>query len=242
METTKSNENATSAGSEFKETNTAIIDMYSKQLNLVTSFYTNFFNSMMGGNGNKGWNQDKGFAEMYHPANELSKIFSNSFGGNMNNNFQNPFLGSFEKVCSQLADYNRNLFTAFNNETKTGNVDLNAISKRYKDTIDSRLEASQHVLKSATEAYNKQFDTAVETNKKMMEDINTQFSSVVKQTQKFWNDILKTNTAPLTEEDAYVTKESAMDGTKNVAKEPVVDVTKKTTNVPVNEFMDHKGK
>ena len=240
MGTTKANENATSAGSEFKETNTAITDMYSKQLNLVTGFYTNFFNSMMGGN--KGWNQDRGFADMHHPANELSKIFSKSFGNDANNNFQNPFLGSFEKVYSQLADYNRNLFAAYNSETKNSHVDLNSISKKYKDTIDSRLQASQHILKSATEAYNKQFETAVETNKKMMEDINTQFSSVVKQTQKFWDDILKTTTTPLTEEDAYVAKDSAMEGTKNVTKEPVVDVTKKTTNVPVSEFMDHKGK
>lgn len=225
METTKTNDSTTSFGKEFKDTNTAITDMYSKQLNLITGFYTNVFNSMM--DGNKGWKQDNGFVDIYKN-NGLAKIVSNSFGG-AGNSFQSSFPRSFEKIYSQMADYNRNLFATFNSESKNGTVDLNEITKKYKETIASRLEVSQSVLKSTTEAYNKQFNAAIETNKKMMEDINTQFNLIVEQTQKFWADILKTDAVQLNEESAYI-KESNLDGNK------------KRMNISVNEFMDHKGK
>ena len=245
-------ENVNAAQKGFNDTNAAITDMYTKQLSLISGFYTNFFNSMMGAN--KSWGQDKGFMDMFQN-NSFSKLFTNPFSVGANNfqnpfismfqnnemsksfsnpinsfgnSFQNPFLTSVEKVYSQMADYNRNLFTAFSKENSGQNVDLNEISKKYKDTVDSRLEASKNMLKSATEAYNKQFDSVIESNKKMIEEINTQFSSVVKQTQKFWADILQVEKAPFTQEDPKV-------------KEPAMNEFKKKANNPVTEFMDHKG-
>jgi hypothetical protein len=255
MDTTKTNEplneNAKEAGKIFNDNDTAIMDMYGKQLDLITGFYTNFFNTMMGGN--KGWKQDKGFMDLFRDNNNFTKLFSNSFCGvgngfqnpfassmqndftrlfsnpfnRLSNGFQNPFLTSFEKIFSQMGDYNHNLFSAFTGETRN-NTDWSEISKKYKETIDSRLEISKNMLKSATEAYNKQLESSIEANKKMVEDINNQFSSVVKQTQKFWADILNINKSRLTEENLNI-------------KEPTPGEPKKRSNVPVTEFMDHKG-
>ncbi|MBA2613598.1 MAG: hypothetical protein H0U95_16670 [Bacteroidetes bacterium] len=169
METNKPKEmfyeNTKTAEKEFNNnTNSNLMDVFHRQFNAVTGFYTNFFNSMMGGN--KSLNQNTQKAE---------------------------------------------------------------INNKYKEVIDSRIEASKNVFKSATDAYHAQLGSAMETNKKMMDDIHTQISTTVKQTQNFWSDILKSNATPLKEEDLYV-------------KEPNLNDIKNQKSNPVNEFMDHKSK
>lgn len=204
------NENAKAAGKIFNDTNTALMDMYSKQLNLAIGFYTNFLNAAMGGI--KNWNQDSSYTDFFQ----------------INDGFQNPFLTAFTKISNQLLEYNRNLFRDFNSEAKNNYSDWTEAGKKYKETIDLRLEAYKNIFKSTIEAYNKHLDSSIETNKKMMEDINAQFNSVVKSSQKFWADILNTNNT----NKAYSTEE-------DFRKEPSQGELRRKSNVPAS-MPEHK--
>ncbi|MES2761161.1 MAG: hypothetical protein V4677_03100 [Bacteroidota bacterium] len=82
------------------------------------------------------------------------------------------------------------------------NSDPSDLSKVYKETIDSHLEASKNLFK-----------TAIDTNIKMMAGAHTHFNSAINQTQTFWNEVLKASNKPLTEEDAYANEAGSNDGT-----------------------------
>lgn len=191
METTKTNEalleGAKVAEKWLTDTSTAMMEIYNKQLNLATGYYTNFLNSTLGNN--KGWNDNNGFSESFF-SNNLLKNFSIPLNGN-GNLFATPFQAAIENVFKQIGEYNKNLLAAFNNQVKHSEIDLSVINSEYIETVEKRLDATKNIFNRLSEAYNKEFEFATENNKKILEEINEQFNTVIKQNQKFWSDAFK---------------------------------------------------
>ena len=67
METTKTNEalldNAKVAERWFNDTSSSMMDLFNKQLNLTTGFYSNLLNSTFGNS--KGWGVNQGFIDNF---------------------------------------------------------------------------------------------------------------------------------------------------------------------------------
>lgn len=217
------NNGANSAEKMVNDSTKELTDFYTKQLNVATGFYKNLFDSFS--TGNKGWNAKPDFSNGF-TNNDFAKAFTMPFNG-IPSNFTNPFLPMFDNLYKQMVDYNTTMFANITNSLKA-NADMPEISKKYQDTVNTRMEASKNILKSAAEAYNKQLDFSIENNKKAMDEITNQFNSMLTQNQKFWSDLL-----------------ASMHGsTKNeekIAKDTITPEIKKRTSVPANELSDHKA-
>jgi len=214
--TEKLNESTKAFEKGFSNANTNVMDMYNKQLHLMTGFYNNFLNPIMANS--KGWNVGQDFGGNLFNG-DLSKAFSNPFNG-MGVSSSNPFLNSFDKMYKQMMGYNHNLLLAFNSQTKGNDIDWNEISKKYMETVENRLNASKSIFNSLSEACSSKVNSSIEANKKATEEIRSQFNLVIKQNQKFWADMLEMYQTPLHGEN------------KN-SKEPSLNETKKHANAPI---------
>ncbi len=230
MEETKTNE-AFNEGAKvveklFNNVNTAMTDMYKKQMDMTTSFYNNLFNSGLGNT--NGWNQNNGFPNMFSTM-DVTKWFSNPFTNFSATAFQNPFGTSMDKTMKGITEFNQNLLSTLTNGLQGNGTDWNEMSKEYKETIEARLAASKEILTSISEAFNKQLESSIDTNKKTVEEINNQFNLVMKQNQKLWADLFKIFQTPITNQDKK-------------SKDPILFENKKKTNVPMSEIKDHQSK
>ena len=200
-----------------------IMDFYTKQFNVVTGFYKNLFESFS--TVNKGWNNTPDFSNNFLN-NDLTKSFATPFNG-MSNNFANPFQPTFDKLYKQMVDYNTTMFTNLTNGLKSS-TDVSEISKKYQNEINTRIEASKNILKTASDAYNKQANFSIENNKNTMEEMNNQFDVMVKQNQKFWSDLMTSTQTPINKAEETV-------------KDSISPEIKKRTAVPATELSNHKS-
>ncbi|MBA2610552.1 MAG: hypothetical protein H0U95_01180 [Bacteroidetes bacterium] len=161
--------------------------------------------------------------EMFY---ENTKASEKEFN-NRNSNLMAAFHGQFNAVNGFYTNFFNSMIGA--NKRLNQNTEQVEINNKYNEVIDSRIETSKNVFKSATDAYHKHLESVMETNKKMMDDMYSHINTTVKQTQKFWSKILKPNATPLKEEDLYI-------------KEPNLNNIKNPKSNLVNEFMDHKSK
>ncbi|HXU27343.1 MAG TPA: hypothetical protein VN698_08935 [Bacteroidia bacterium] len=231
METTKSsnetlNESAKVVENLFNNTNAAMTDMYKKQMDLTTSFYNNLFGSKLG-NTNM-WNQNSGFPNMFSNNMDMTKWFSNPFANFSAVGMQNPFMSPFDKTMKQMMEFNQNLLSAFTNGFSAKGNNFGAMSEEFEETIETRLEASKEIFNTISEAFKKKLESSVETNKKVIEEMSTQFNLVMKQNQKLWADLLNAYQTPLNNEEKK-------------SKEPIMNDSKKRSNVLATDFKDHKG-
>ena len=199
-----------------------IIDFYTKQLNTASGFYKNLFESFS--NVNRGWNNIPDFSNGFLN-NDLSKVFAIPYSG-VNTNFTNPFLPTFDKLYKQMVDYNTTMFTNLTNRLQSS-ADVFEISKKYQDVINTRIEAYKNILKTTTDASNKQVSFYIENNKNIMEEMNNQFDIIVKQNQKFWSDLMPSVKAPLND-------------IEKIVKDSISPEIKKRTSVFATELSDHK--
>lgn len=202
METTKTNEafieSVKIAEKWFSDTNSKIMEIYNKQLNLTTGFYNNMFNSLI--SNNKGW-KDSQMTDSFLK-NDISKWFPISFSGNGNStNLSNPLQSLFENMYKQMTEYNQNILANFNSQVKNSDTNWDMISKEYIETVQKRMDASMKILNSISEGYIKELDSTMGNNKKLIDEINEQFNSVIKQNQKFWSEALKPNQMSVDQED-----------------------------------------
>jgi maltose-binding protein MalE len=229
METSKANETLNEGAKVieklFNNTNSAMTDMYKKQMEVATSFYNNLLNSSQGQNNL--WSQSGAIPNMFAGV-DITKWFSNPLTNYFSNNMQNPFATPMEKGMKQIMEFNQNLISAFTNGINGKNTNWEAIGEEYKAAISARMDASKEILHSITESFNKKIGSSVEINKNTTDEISDQFNKVMKLNQKLWSDMLGLWQAPLNVEEK--------------TKEPVSNENKKRSNVPVNEFMDHKSK
>ena len=227
MEATKSsnetlNEGAKAVENAVNNTNAVMTDMYKKQMDLTTSFYNNLFGSKLG-NTNM-WNQNSGFPNMFSNNMDMTKWFSNPFTNFSATSMQNPFMSPFDKTMKQMTEFSRHLLSVFSSK---GN-NMGAMSEEYKETIETRLEASKEIFNTISEAFKKQLESSLETNKKVTEEMSNQFNLVMKQNQKFWTDLLNAQHTLVNNEEKKI-------------KDPIMNDGKKLSNVLSADFKDHKG-
>lgn len=220
METTKTSEtlldNAKVAEKWFNDASTTMMDLFNKQLNLTTGFYSNLLNSTF--SSTKGWGVNQGFIDNFLGGNSTKWLTPfNAFSSSNNSSY---FFSAFDKMYKQMLDSNRQFFNEFNNQIKTNEIDWNLINKEYKETIDRRIESSRKILSSITDSYNKQLHFTLDMEKNMVEEFNNQFNSVMKQNQKMFSDLLHTY-------------QNAFNGEDRKSKEAEAPENKKRTSVPV---------
>jgi hypothetical protein len=189
METTKSNpasetllEGAQTTNKWMNDASSAMMDMYKKQADMASGFYSNLFNSFSGANKNS-LNPMANFSNPFSNGNDMMKnMFApfNAFG--MTNSSSNPF----EKAIKQLTDFNQNLLSSFGKPFGNGNQDFDALTENYKNVVEKEVEASKKMIETLTAAYHKQMEFTMENNKKLQEEMSAQFNQLVKLTQQFW--------------------------------------------------------
>jgi hypothetical protein len=220
METTKTSEtlldNAKVAEKWFNDASTSMMDLFNKQLNLTTGYYSNLLNSTF--SNTKDWGVNQGFIDNFLGGNSTKWLTPfNTFSSNNNSSY---FFSTFDKMYKQIVESNRHFFTEFNNQLKTNEIDWNSINKEYKETMDRRIESSRKILSSITDSYSKQLHFTLDMEKNMFEELNNQFNSVMRQNQKMLSDFLNTY-------------QNAFNGEEIKSKEAEIPENKKRTSVPV---------
>ncbi|MEI8137877.1 MAG: hypothetical protein WCH21_11180 [Bacteroidota bacterium] len=226
METTNSTpanetllESAKMANKWFNDATTSTMESYKKQLNLVSGYYSNFFNSFLGENKNI-WNPTKNFADLFFNNNDSIKSMFIPFSGfGMNGAFSNQFSNPFEKMIKQLTDYNQNLLGSFTKQFENGNSDWGVLNEKYQKTIEKEFEASKKLINTMVEGYNAQTESSLEAHKKLQEEINKQIGLVFKLNQEFWSEVLKTSQPPVALEK--FSKDGAINDNKKQTKTSV---------------------
>lgn len=195
METTKKNEPLTEsakiAEKWFSDVNSIMMDIYKNQFNRSSGFYSGFFNTIWGNN--NGWGGNKDVADMFF-SNNLMKLFLSPFSVGVTS-FTSPYLATVDKMFKQMVEYNQNMFSFFSNEMKNSELDWNAISKEYKETVEYRFEATKAIVDNIAQTMEKQQKHSVEAHKKMVEEITHELNSVMKRNQKFWAYMVQMNQA-----------------------------------------------
>lgn len=152
------------------EVTASMTDLYKKQLNLVTGFYSNLVSSLNGENNKDAWNPMKSYADLFltNPMKSGMAPFGNFGTGN------NPF----EKAVQQITEYNQNLFNSFTKKLDNGNIDWASINEKYQQTIEKEFEASQKMFKTMIESYNKRMENTMEINKDLQREFNNQLNEL----------------------------------------------------------------
>jgi hypothetical protein len=189
METNKTNplnetlsESAKTANKWLNDASSAMMDMYKKQTDMVSGFYSNLFNSISG-TGKSSFNPMANFSNPFFNNNDMMKnMFApfNSFG--MNSSSSNPF----ENALKQLTDFNQNMLNSFGKPFGNGNQDFGTLTENYKNLVEKKMDVTKKMMESLVSAYHKQMEFTLENNKKLHEEINMQINQLVKLTQEFW--------------------------------------------------------
>ena len=192
-------ESAKMANKWLNDANASMMDVYKKQLNIVSGFYSNFFNSFSGENKNI-WNPAKTFTDLFSNNAGMKSMFTPFGGFGLDSGFTNPFSSAFsnpfsnplDKIFKQMTDYNQTL-SSFSGQFGNENSGWSSINEKYQKTIAKEFEASKGLLNTLIDGYKKQAETSIEANKKLQEEINKQISLIVKLNQQFWSEILNTS-------------------------------------------------
>lgn len=165
------------------EVTASMTDLYKKQLNLVTGFYSNLFSSLNGENNKDVWNPMKSYTDLFftNPMKSVMNPFNNFGTGN------NPF----EKAVKQITEYNQNLFNSFTKKLDNGNIDWASINEKYQQTIEKEFEASQKMVKTMIESYNKRMENTMEINKDLQREFNNQLNELFTLNKQLWEDTTK---------------------------------------------------
>jgi hypothetical protein len=174
----------------FNEINSAAMDIYSKQLNLASSFYKNLFYSFPWANKNV-WNANIDFAK-YFGADGTSKLFTPFNWFKMSDYLGDFFKPQSEDLLSKTIEFNNNWFTELQKQLKIMQMNWVESSEKMQEIVMEEWKTTYSSINSLIEAYNKQTDFSIESNRKFMEKINSQLNLAAKQSENFWSDVLKT--------------------------------------------------
>ncbi|MBC7693840.1 MAG: hypothetical protein H7141_00185 [Burkholderiales bacterium] len=190
-------------------------DLYKKQLNLTTGFYSNLFGSV-GGNNNI-WNPMKNFSEMFN-SDAMKKASSFNMSG-MNSNIFNPF----DKTIEQLNEYNQNLIKGFNKKMENGGTDFSAFNEKFQQTLEKEFDASRKLTSTLMESYNQRIENSMEINKDLQKEFNTQLNELFNMNKQLWADTTKVAKAQ-TEETAEKFSKNGNSHENEVKKNQKVNV------------------
>ena len=183
-------ETAEAASKGFNEINSTIMDVYNKQLNLASSFYSNLFNSFPWINKNV-WNANMDFSKSFG-ADGASKLFNPFSWFKTSDYFGDFFKPQSEELLKKTIEFNNNWFAELQKQFKIMQMNWVELSEKTQEIMEEEWKATYSSINSLIETYNKQADFSIESSRKFMEKINNQFDLAAKQSEKFWSDILKT--------------------------------------------------
>ena len=183
-------ETAEAANKGFNEINSTLMDVYSKQLNLASSFYNNLFNSFPWANKNV-WNANMDFTKPFG-ADGVSKLFSPFNWLKTSDYLSDFFKPQTEGLLKKAVEFNGNWVTELQKQFKIAQMNWVELSEKTQEIMEEEWKAIYNTMKSLVETYNRQADFSIESSRKFMEKINEQFDLASKQSEKYWSDILKT--------------------------------------------------
>jgi hypothetical protein len=198
------------------------MDGYTKQLNVVSGFYKNMFDSVLAVN--KEWTTPNYFSNSLF-GNGTAKVFAMPFN-EVSNNATSPLLPTFYNFYKQISDYYSTTFSNLTVGLKS-NVASSEFTKKYSDNVTTLLETAKTIFKTTTEAYNKQLDITIETTKKAVEEMTIQFNEMVQQNQNGLADLIVPVQAPLNTEH-------------EILKDSISPEIKKRAGLLVTELSNHK--
>jgi hypothetical protein len=185
-------ENAKTANKWSSDAVASMMDVYKKQFNIVSGFYSNIFNSLNGEN-KDALNPAKNLTDLFFN-NSAFKSLSTPFSPmGMNGGFSNSFSNPFNNMFNQVKEYNQTMLNNFTKQFGVGSTDANSIVDKYQKTVEKEIDASKNLITSLTDVYNKQVEFSVTESKKLQDEINNQLKQVFEINQKFWSELLNTN-------------------------------------------------
>lgn len=202
METKASNETFTEsaklASKSVNDLSSAMIEIYKKQLNTVFDFYNNLFDSTMGVANKNTWDPASGFSNPFFKSNGTFKSVPNPLAWlKPDGDNSNPFMTMNGNLFGQLNEYNKSWINSLQKNSTLQQNDWSAINEKYQKTRESHLEAIKNIADTFTNAYNKQLDLSIESNKNLFGELNKQFTAALKINEDFWVDIVKTYGTPI---------------------------------------------
>lgn len=204
METKASNETFTEsaklASKSVNDLSSAMIEIYKKQLNTVFDFYNNLFDSTMGVANKNTWDPASGFSSPFLKNNGAFKSVPNPLAWlKPDGDNSNPFMTMNGNLFGQLNEYNKSWINSLQKNNTLEQIDWSAINEKYQKTRESHLETIKNIADTFTNAYNKQLDFSIESNKNLFAELNKQFTTALKINEDFWKNIVKTYGAPIKE-------------------------------------------
>lgn len=182
-------ETAQAANKRFNEMNSTIMDIYSKQLNLASSFYSNLFNYFPWANKNL-WNANIDFTKPFGSDGE-PKLFA-PFGWFKTSDYLNNFFKpQTEDLLKKTVEFNNHWLAEVQKQLKIVHMSWVELSGKTQEIMEEERKTIYSNINSLIESYNKQSDFSIEASEKFMKKINEQFDLVAKQSEKFWSDISK---------------------------------------------------
>jgi len=147
-----------------------LMDFYNKQLKLFMGFY----NKMLAPNSDQA-------SQFTKDERDAGALF-----------LSNP-------LANWISEFNRSLIVSLNGLIPTQETATENISKKYKETLETRFEVARKTMNALADAYNKQLQFATRNNQELMAEINRQFHIAVKQNQELWLTIFSMYRLPLKE-------------------------------------------
>jgi hypothetical protein len=194
------------------EANHTMTEIYNKQMNLASGFYSSLFNSMLG---------------MYPNAKSNPLDFSDFLSGDysrgqsytngLNTMLFNPFL--LNKAYKQMFDNSLNLLTLATKPPENGQSDWGTIIQKYNESLDAQFEALKNIQQIYFDSRYSLMDISLKANKNMLAEMNNQFNFFSTQAKNFLADILKSYTNPaVKKEEVFAATPVPQNGVKKPAK------------------------
>jgi hypothetical protein len=187
-------ENAKTANKWSTDAVTSIMDVYKKQFNIFSNFYSTIFNSLNTENKDV-LNPVKNLTDLFFNNSSFKSFYSPFSAIGTNGNLSNSFTNPFNNIFNQIKDYNQTQLNNFTKQFGLGNPDASSLVDNYQKTVEREIDASKHLINSLTDVYNKQIEFSATESKKLQDEINNQLKLIFEINQRFWSELLKTNTS-----------------------------------------------
>jgi hypothetical protein len=179
------------AGKWLADSSASMMEIFNKQMNLATSFYSNLFRNFWGA-ANDNSSAQGGVSVPFWGANEMMKAFSTPFNGHAGNgNSANSVFANYSKYFTQMAEFNRSLFSQAIREIPDATADWKPLAAEYERLLESELQNTKELVDTMMENYKKRMEFTTAANQKFVDELARQFNAAVRQNLKFWENAMK---------------------------------------------------
>jgi uncharacterized membrane-anchored protein YhcB (DUF1043 family) len=175
----------------LNDLSSTMMNMYSKQSNLMTNFYSNFFSFFPGNNKNL-WNPNVNFLDPLWKNNSLKSFFVpfNSWG--TNEPMFNLLTAQFEEAYNQSTAFNDKCAGMLQKKYQNLQTNWGALNEKVQKVLEEEWKTTGGIVNSMVETYNKQNNSSSESNKQLIAEIQNQFALTAKRNENFWAQLIKT--------------------------------------------------